>query len=32
MKQNNKQIAFLAPTEVLAKQHIANISKFLLPL
>ncbi len=32
MKQNNKQIAFLAPTEVLAKQHIAGISKFLLPL
>ena len=32
MKKENKQIAFLAPTEVLAKQHIANISKFLLPL
>lgn len=32
MKKENKQIAFLAPTEVLAKQHIAGISKFLLPL
>jgi len=27
-----KQIAFLAPTEVLAKQHIKNIAKFFLPL
>ncbi len=27
-----KQVAFLVPTEVLAKQHLLNISKFFLPL
>jgi len=27
-----KQVAFLAPTEVLAKQHLKNIAKFFLPL
>ena len=27
-----KQVAFLAPTEILAKQHYKNICKFLIPL
>ena len=27
-----KQVAFLAPTEILAKQHYKNITKLLLPL
>ena len=32
IKQFKQQVAFLAPTEVLAKQHILNISKYFLPL
>jgi len=32
IKNFKKQVAFLAPTEVLAKQHIKNIAKFFLPL
>jgi ATP-dependent DNA helicase RecG len=32
IKKFGKQVAFLAPTEILAKQHYKNISKFLLPL
>ena len=32
IKKFNKQVAFLAPTEVLAQQHILNFSKLFLPL
>ena len=32
IKKFGQQIAFLAPTEVLAKQHLKNIAKFFLPL
>jgi ATP-dependent DNA helicase RecG len=32
IKKFKKQVAFLAPTEILAKQHYKNITKFLLPL
>jgi len=32
IKQFWKQVAILTPTEVLAKQHIASISKYFLPL
>jgi len=31
IKHFKKQVAFLAPTEVLAKQHIKNVSKYFLP-
>ncbi len=32
IKKFNKQVAFLAPTEVLAQQHIINFWKLFLPL
>ena len=32
IKQFWQQVAFLAPTEVLANQHIKNIAKYFLPL
>ncbi len=32
IKHFNQQVAFLAPTEVLANQHIKNIAKYFLPL
>jgi ATP-dependent DNA helicase RecG len=32
IKEFKQQIAFLAPTEVLANQHLKNIAKIFLPL
>jgi len=32
IKKFGQQVAFLAPTEVLANQHIKNIAKYFLPL
>ncbi len=32
IKEFGWQVAFLAPTEILAKQHLKNLAKYLLPL